>query len=229
MTINLLLILLLAVLHLSVSSWRWPKEIAVLPWQEVAGGIAIAYVFLDLLPTLANVQITFPKSNLWSTQGGYFLSLLGLLLVYSLKAQMRPGVLFNASMTTQAIYNLLFSYLLSHTARILDCLLLFIAVGLHYWVNDHSLAEHFPKRYRHYGRWILAIALFLGWGLAQAVLVLQGVNSQGQGIAIAAIQAFLAGSIILNVLTQELPEARRGKVFPFTAGALGYAAVLMLV
>lgn len=229
MTINLPLILLLAMLHLSVGSWRWPKAIAILPWQEVAGGIAIAYVFLDLLPSLAKAQITFSQSGLWFTQGFYFLSLLGLLLVYTLKAQLRTRVLFKAAIATHAIYNLLFSYLLSHTARNLDCLLLFLAVGLHYWVNDHSLAEHFSKSYRCYGRWILATALLLGWGLAQANLVVQGWHAQGQSVVIAAIQAFLAGSIILNALTQELPAASQGKVLPFTAGALGYAAVLMLV
>ena len=227
MTINLLLILLLATLHLSVGYWRWPKAISVFPWSAIAGGIAIAYVFLDLLPSLNEAEIAFTHSRLHSTQELYLVSLLGLLLIHGLHAQMHSDLLFKTAILSNATSNFLFSYLLNHMSETLSCLLLFIAVGLHYWVNDYGLMEHFPKQYRRVGRWLLAAALMAGWALAQIVMV-QGSQSEEQTVAIAAIQAFLAGSIILNVLTHELPEANQDKLLPFTASALGYAAILFV-
>lgn len=223
MSINLPLILVLAGLHLGVGHWRCPKAIASVPWAAIAGGIAIAYVFLDLLPALGEAQATVA----WLTKGLYFISLLGLLLRYSLMAQMRPGVRFGAAIAIAALSNLLFSYLLNHTTRPLNCLLLFIALGLHYWVNDYSLHEHFPRQYQRYGRWLLAGTLLAGWGLAQIALGRGGLPTHSQNLSIAAIQAFLAGTILLNVLTQELPDPSRGLLLPFASGALGYSALLL--
>ena len=46
--------------------------------------------------------------------------------------------------------------------------------------------------------------------------------------AIVAVIAFLGGSIVLNVLKEELPEERESRFGAFLAGAGGYAALLIL-
>jgi hypothetical protein len=47
--------------------------------------------------------------------------------------------------------------------------------------------------------------------------------------AIAALTAFLGGAIVLNVLKEELPEERESRFWPFLVGAFLYAAVLLTV
>lgn len=45
--------------------------------------------------------------------------------------------------------------------------------------------------------------------------------------ALAALFAFLAGGVILNVLKEELPEERESRFSAFAGGALLYAALLL--
>lgn len=45
--------------------------------------------------------------------------------------------------------------------------------------------------------------------------------------AIAVIFAFLAGSIIFNVLKEELPEERQSRFWAFAVGVAIYAALLL--
>lgn len=39
--------------------------------------------------------------------------------------------------------------------------------------------------------------------------------------------AFLAGSVVLNVIKEELPSERRSRFASFAAGVLGYSVVLL--
>lgn len=41
------------------------------------------------------------------------------------------------------------------------------------------------------------------------------------------LTAALAGGIVLNVLKEELPEERKGRILPFVAGVIGYGALLI--
>lgn len=69
------------------------------------------------------------------------------------------------------------------------------------------------------GRWLLAAGVLSGWALARIVDL--------SPLAIGTLFALLAGSAILNVLKEELPEDRQGRFWAFFLGAAGYAAVLV--
>ncbi|MBD2258390.1 hypothetical protein [Pseudanabaena sp. FACHB-2040] len=97
----------------------------------MSGGVAISYVFLDILPELGEAQRILSGVAI-AAKSVYLLGLLGLLLFYGFSNQQRPELQFGVTIAAYALYTLLFSYLLSHTARPIDCLLLFIAIGLHY-------------------------------------------------------------------------------------------------
>ncbi len=94
-----------------------------------------------------------------------------------------------------------------------------IAMLLHFIVNDYGLRERHREDYRCTGRWVLAAAVFVGWLLGLAVEIPEAV--------IAALTAFLAGGIILNVLKEEMPEERREPLQPFAAGAALYTVLLL--
>ena len=131
-----------------------------------------------------------------------------------------PGV-FWIHIISFAIYNGILGYLLQESEHhgLTACLLLFVALALHFVVNDVGLREHHKHIYDRIGRWILAGAIICGWVLGQAVRV--------NAAAIAAIWALVAGGIILNVLKVELPEERDSHFGMFVGGAAVYAAVLL--
>jgi predicted membrane protein len=68
----------------------------------------------------------------------------------------------------------------------------FLAMALHFVVNDFGLRENHKHAYHKVGRWILAGAIIVGWVV--------GVGSELSKAAIALLFAFLAGGVILNVL-----------------------------
>ena len=78
----------------------------------------------------------------------------------------------------------------------------------------------FYTLYDHAGRWVLAAAVVLGWGL--------NVFLRLPEIVPALLQSFLAGGILLNVLNEELPRERESRFWAFALGALIYGAVLLL-
>ena len=64
----------------------------------------------------------------------------------------------------KAVYNALIGYLFLHrlAAGLKDLLLFFVAMALHFVVNDHGLREHHKDAYLRKGRWVLAAAVVLG-------------------------------------------------------------------
>lgn len=120
-----------------------------------------------------------------------------------------------------AFYNALIGYLLLHREEpgIESLLFFFIAMALHFIVNDNGLREHHQRAYEKTGRWILAAAIICGWAI--------GLGTQISEAAIALLFAFLAGGVVLNVLKEELPEERQSRFWAFALGAGFYAALLI--
>ncbi len=122
-----------------------------------------------------------------------------------------------------ALYNALVGYLLVHRqdqdGRSL--LLFFIAIALHFLVNDAALRRHHKDTYRRIGRWILAAAILIGWTIGRFTEI--------SAAATGALFAFLAGGIVLNVLKEELPEERRSSFIPFAAGVTVYSVLLLFL
>ena len=88
------------------------------------------------------------------------------------------------------------------------------------WWASFGLRDHHREAYTRVGRWILALALFVGVGLAFAAPVPEA--------AIAVILAFIAGGVVLNVLKEELPEERESRFWAFALGSGLYAVILLL-
>ncbi|AEG94899.1 hypothetical protein [Ramlibacter tataouinensis] len=186
-------------------------------WLSVAGGVSVAYVFMHLLPELAEGQALLERSvegvlpslehHVW------MLALLGLAVFYGLErlalrsrhqrrravqADATGGGVFTLHIASFAAYNFLIGYLLTERegAGLRPLLTYGLAMGLHFLVNDHGLREHHKARYDRVGRWLLAASL-------------------------------LAGGVVLNVMKEELPEQRESRFSAFALGAAAYAALLL--
>lgn len=237
----------LAVVHLLSGRLRFlngtPRSI----WLSIAGGISVAYVFVHLLPKLAEGQEVIAEAL---GQGFlalleshmYLLSLVGLATFYGLQRaasssrglERRKGAgedrasigVFWLHISSFTAYNAIIGYLLLRREEGVSqgLLLFFLAMALHFVVNDHGLREQHKPAYHRIGRWVLSAAILLGWVL--------GLLADIPEFAVAAITAFLAGGIVLNVLKEELPEEREPvlgfrprcrTVYHDTAGAVGAA------
>lgn len=205
-------------------------------WLSAAGGVSVAYVFVHLLPELAE------HGRALSEEGGpalpltemlvYVMALAGLVTFYGLDHMIRrsrrahgehPAGIFWTHLGAFALYNLLIGYLLVHREQpdASSLVLYAVALGVHFIVNDRALRAHHGRSYDRVGRWLLAIAPVAGWEL--------GVLTQVSQLMLSGLFAFLAGSVVLNVLKEELPEDRESRFSAFLLGATAYAAVLLLI
>lgn len=179
------------------------------------------------------------QESLLASHYVYLLSLCGITVFYGLErvvktarhdratenegeAETRTGLpVFWLHIFSFGIYNALIAYLLVHREdQTLRSLIFFtIAIGFHFLANDFALADDHKETYHRWGRWVLAMAILIGWGLGLWVTVDETI--------LGALFAFLAGGIILNVLKEELPEGRLSRFGPFALGAAIYSGLLV--
>ena len=210
-------------------------------WLSIAGGVSVAYVFVHLLPELAEYQETVAEALDESggflagmEQHSYVVALAGLAAFYGLDRMARRsgdgdgdaasgpsrGV-FWIHLLSFAAYNALIGYLLVHRedTELSGLAIYAVAMGLHFVVNDHGLREHHGHAYDREGRWLLAVAPLAGWALGIATTV--------SALLVSGLFAFLAGGVVLNVLKEELPEDRDSRFWAFALGTGTYAALLL--
>lgn len=235
---SLIAALVLAAVHVFAVKLRPLGCIPRSRWLSAAGGIAVAYVFIHLLPELAHGQRVIEESELdWLTyleEHAYLLALAGLLAFYGLEQLIKVhkrhlsdpteshADIFWLHIGSFAVYNGLIGYLLvkGWEAGVNTLIWYTIAMGLHFLVNDFGLQSDHRRLFGNAGRWILAVAPLAGWTL--------GMLTEISELALSALTAVIAGGVILNVLKEELPEERESRFSAFLLGALGYSALLLV-
>jgi hypothetical protein len=229
----------LAMVHLVAGKLRFldgtPRSI----WLSGAGGVSVAYVFVHVLPDLANAQEKF-----WERRTGWvadielhswLIAVTGLAVFYGLERLVKQhqrrteptqsgsaaaGV-FWIHTVSFAAYNTLFGYLLLHREKsgLVSLTKYGIAIALHFLVNDYGLRQDHKEKYDSIVRWVLALAIMSGWVLGTLLTV--------DEMGTAALFAFLAGGIVLNVMKEELPEERESRFWAFACGLAAYTAALL--
>ncbi len=239
--IGLILATGLAFIHGFVSKLNIYKFIPEHRWISFAGGVSIGYVFLEIFPELSHAQEELEHSTVpfvaYLENHVYILALLGLLVFYGLdiwaftsrklnrdnnNIDQTSPVVFWVHLAAFAVLNAIFGYLLQDLSdhTLLRCILFFVAVALHFFIIDHSLREHHEQPYDQYGRWILTAAIMVG------AVAGQGIHLDEAAISI--VWAFLAGSLILNILKRELPDDNKSCFWSFIGGTSIYAGLLLL-
>ncbi len=194
----------------------------------LAGGIAVGYAALYLLPKIGNytASLTTGRPDLpeFFQYQPYFFLLAGVVvyfLVHSVRTEGRalPTVLsggaflFYSFMTGSMLEGLprpgYFPYILAGGA-----------MCLHFLGICHQLRERNTAGFDRYVRWMLAAFTLMGW-----IAGTLGMLSEG---AVAVIVAFLGGGILVNVLREEWPEQTPGRTAPFLVG-VGLFAVLAVI
>lgn len=233
--------LFLALIHFFANLLRF-SSIPRSKWLSIAGGISVSYVFIHLLPDLEEWQNLFeekyPYRFSYLKHHLYLVALLGLTIFYGMEKaaiiskasqrQSRQGkegrnqMMFWIHIVTFAIYNALIGYLLIHRENetIAELIWFTVAMGFHFIGNDYSLLDHYRDSYQKQGRWVVTLAVLMGW--------LAGVLTNVSEVFIAVLFALVAGSIVLNVLKEELPEERKSNFWAFCSGILIYTSTLLI-
>ena len=239
----------LAAVHVFGGRLRFLDVIPRSTWLSVAGGASVAYVFVHLLPELAERSAALSRGPLGDYEHGAFLvALVGLVAFYGLDRHVKvaqrdeadrpqdlPGRpqdaapphaddrsgsgVFWLHLAAFAVYNVLVGYLLPEREGDAEGVFLLYAVAM----GLHFFVNDYGLRQDHRARYRRAGR----WVLAAAVVggAVLGLVVEVGAVAVALVLALVGGATILNVLKEELPEERQSRFGAFAAGAAAYAAL----
>lgn len=226
--IALISVTIFALVHLCAGQMR----LLSLPFQSrflsAGGGVAIAYVFVDLLPKLGASDAivkdwamgVFP----YFERHVYVMALAGFLLFFivdRLPSYVKSGRTLWLSIASYALFNFLVGYSVvdKDDPEVQPLALFTFAMALHYFTNDYALSKAHGQEYGHLGKWILVFSLYAGWFV--------GIYYVLHPVAIALLSAFIGGGVIMNVTRHELPEGNPNSLGAFLVACLLYTAVLL--
>jgi hypothetical protein len=198
-------------------------------------GMAAAYVFVHLMPELEGAREVFAESasEIVRYEGVaiYFLALVGFLVVYAfVHLRRRLGEsdepdserrAFRLQIGGFAVYVCVMGYLLVHGLEetSVSILIYAVAIAAHFLAVDHDFREEHGERYESLGRYVLAGAALVGWGLGALVEL--------PGVVVALLVAFVSGAVIMNSAAMELPSEKEGRFLPFLIGGIVYGLILI--
>jgi hypothetical protein len=149
-------------------------------WRALSPGVAVAYVFVNVIPELEEHRpIVAGSANgtlldaekpiyVWALAG--FITFAGLSRLRfrtnsGTTRSVGSGLVYWAEMAGYALYTLLIGYLLVHREdpTLLSLELFVFAMGLHLFMVDNELVEQLGNRYEQRGRILLVFGVLLGF------------------------------------------------------------------
>jgi len=197
----------------------------------MAGGAAVSYVIVYILPSLESHRAILEETaqiSFFAQHRVYLLCLLGFLVYYGIRRLSTfPGFGKGgrnwAMLASFSFYSAIVGYLVGEQkdSNFGFLFLIAVAMSLHFIGTGTGFRQHHKVFFDRYQRWFLAASLLMGW--AMGVTHLFGHSS------VAAWKAFLSGAVIINTIWEEVPDEQSGRFWPFAAGALGFALLVLVV
>lgn len=237
----------LAALHIFAGHLRRLPLVPEPAMASFAGGIAVAYVFLHLLPELAEgnervgeVLADTVRPTPLVDLGIFLVALTGFVAFYGLERAARrhsvrgraegdpPGTSSRATFALHLgsflAYNAIITYTMPLRVRtgVAFAVLFTVAMGLHFVLTDRGLEEHYPDRFTSRHRVGLAAALVIGFLLGWAA-------APSHTVVVSLLVALLGGAVLLNVFKEELPDERSSLFGWFVGGVALYGGLLAAI
>ncbi|NJD76460.1 MAG: hypothetical protein FIB08_05105 [Candidatus Methanoperedens sp.] len=247
--IALMIAIVFSAVHLTAPRLYSFSERYKKPVISFSGGVAAAYIFFDLLPSIQkageHLKLLIYKylGKMPPSEVAIFgIAFIGFLVFFILEhaaihsrrhiaaeaGQHIDSVaaskgIFILHFSMLALVSLLIAFNLRFEVRtsLPGAVLFSIALILHFFGADRTMEIHYSSLFNRYGRYILSIMPLIGWFLS--VLF-----PERQSEA-AVLLAFIAGAVLFNVIKDEVPGAERGEPKFFVAGSLIYSGVLILL
>ena len=202
----------------------------------VISGVAMAYVFIDVLPHLARKQLSLDALPLgpvasYLTHHVYLMALLGFSVYLGIRAfstaeveQLHSGRAYGAVVASMCLYAAFIGYMLAEQPiyRPEPALLFGLAMGAHFPGLHHELLQDHEHDYDRVVRYLLIGSMALGW-LGSLIYTIS--------MPVFALSfAYIAGGIIAVGAISDLPRVSSIRSFTaFIAGAVLYSALLLLI
>ena len=226
----LISVTIFALVHLYAGVIRRKGYLSTGFFLSACGGVAIAYVFVDLLPKLCksdqlvskNLADVFP----FLERHVFLMALAGFLLFFAEDKNFsgdRRNYSYLLTISSYTLFNFLVGYAVvdKNDPEVQPLFLFTFAIALHYFTNDYTLSKEHTYEYRHVGKWVLALSLFLGW--------LSGMFIQLSETAVALVSAFIGGGVIMNVIRHELPKDKPNSLMSFLFFCFLYTIILLTI
>ena len=205
-----------------------------------AGGFAVAFVFLELLPGIAENKETigallassFPVTPLMDLTV-YVVGLLGFMLFFGLEKlahrRKRLGISsqksdFYIHLSALGLENGLMTYALPVSVEaggVAYAAFFTVVMGLQFLIVDRTLERHYTAHFDHLGRFALMLCLCLGWFLAY-------LTEPDNIFIVALLTAFVGGSILMNIFKEEIPDSTHSS-FPWFSLGVGFGTAILFV
>lgn len=210
-------------------------------WTTVGAGVAISYVFLDILPHLASLQDTLRDTLGTGISGflehhSYLVALAGFLLYIGLLRESGSAAdptspassasrnrATNVLIGALAVYYFLIGYLVGEQPahRYEPVIIFAVAMGIHMLGVNHTVRDFDPRRYDRLFGYVLGAAIFAGWSL--------GVMTDVPDTLFALAFSFLVGAIIIVAFFIELQVVdSSADYWRLVAGAAAFSALLLI-
>lgn len=223
-------VVIFAFVHLFAKQTRNLDEITHGRFLSMCGGVAIAYVFIDILPKLSKGDLIIKKALSevfpYIEHHVYVMALAGFLLFFTINRAhsiLKNESRFYFSLFSYSVFNFLVAYAVvdPNNPETKPLILFTFAMALHYFTNDYTLEKDHGDYYGNLARAVLILSLFLGW-MTGFLFVLSEA-------AVAGVSAFIAGGVILNVTRHELPKENLHSLGAFLMAAIFYTIILLMI
>ena len=240
--ITFLFTIVLMFIHIFSIKLHFLQSIQRHRFLSLSSGVAVAYVFIHLLPELNEYQEILEdtldnKLLILLEDHIYMIAMFGLVIFYGLELLVRKMKdvnkteenkeasmrIFQIHIGMFFVYNAIIGYLLVRGTYdgVLGLSFFFIAMAVHFITNDWSLRTSHKYVYDRYGRWLLSFAVLFGW--------IVGTFFELREVVVSLLAAFIAGAIILNVMKEELPEDRKSSLPAFLFGVIFYTVLILFI
>lgn len=227
---SFLAISIFALIHIWAAKISCFNKIIQARFLSASGGVAISYVFIDILPKLGEsdrlVRQTLAGVFPYFERHVYVLALSGFLLFLIVDRTQfflkKEGSLY-LSLLSYALFNFLVGYAIvdKNNPEVRPLILFTIAIALHYFINDYSLYKVHGSQYKNNNKWVLIVSLFIGW--------IAGFWATLSKTSIALVSAFIGGGVIMNVTRHELSKENLHNLGAFLLAAFFYTAILLSI
>lgn len=188
--------------------------------SSLAGGFAVAYVCLELIPSLGTEHDLVGRRI-------YFVILVGFTFFFGLKVWIhhRRKRIHDehANYVIRLAANFLFSMLLviamTRTApdSILVAVIFAALMGVHLLADDLAMADLYPERFEKYGRFVMMAAIAIGMYV--------GVFRDPSEVTTDLVGAFLTGLVFYQAFREDLPPIGKARFTEFFVGAFFFAVM----
>lgn len=202
-----------------------------------AGGFAIAFVFLHMMPELtagkeiiSEIIQVFSNNLVLMETLTFLIALIGFTIYYGVELislrQQTPDQpkksTYLLHMMMQAVFNFIITYTMATRIEtgLFFAIIFTLSMGLHFMLTDRHMRRHFPQLFTIKSRLVFMLALIAGALVSWIV---------GPEIEISSsfLIAILAGIIMYQIFREELPNSQDSNFNSFCIGIFTMTIILI--